>query len=144
LVRAQDPSSTLPDRGGNLPVALPVASDAAPTVASHPNLNSVEQAAYDEIVKSASTSKVFCIIRSKETGGESDVITLDSVSPDVVRSLENRAKSASPGSTSEVVCVIRPNEPGGKSEVITLDSVSPEFVRGLACHTSGAAATMLR
>lgn len=72
------------------------------------------------------------------------MITLDSVSPELVRSLENRAKSASPGSSSEVVCVIRPNEPNAKSEVITLDSVSPEFVRGLACHTSGAPATMLR
>jgi len=123
---------------------LPIGSDAAANVVTHPNLNSVEQAAYDEIIKSASTSKVFCIIRSKETGGESDVITLDSVSPELVRSLENRAKSASPKSTSEVVCVIRPNEPGGKSEVITLDNVSPEFVRDLACHTSGVPGTMLR
>jgi hypothetical protein len=120
----------------------PTVSGAAPAPA--PNLNSVEQAAFDEIIKSASTSKVVCIIRSKEPGGESEVITLESVSPEFVRTLETRAKVASAPSASEVICVIRPNEPGGKSEVITLDSVSPEFVRNLATHASSALATKMR
>ncbi|HEY4233561.1 MAG TPA: trypsin-like peptidase domain-containing protein [Lacipirellulaceae bacterium] len=145
IIPRQEPSPLAADRQGITPLAAasgPAAGGAASATA--PNLNSVEQAAFDEIIKSASTSKVVCIVRSKEPGGESEVITLDAVSPEFVRTLETRAKVSTGPSTSEVICIIRPNDAGGKSEVITLDSVSPEFVRNLASRGSAAPATMTR
>jgi hypothetical protein len=54
----------------------------------------VEQAAFDEIMSRASSSEVVCIIRPQEAGGKSEVITLQSVSPEFVRALADRAKVA--------------------------------------------------
>jgi hypothetical protein len=55
------------------------------------NLNRVEQAARDEIVARAADAEVICIIRPREPGGKSEVITLDRVSPEFVRALAGRA-----------------------------------------------------
>ena len=73
----------------------PVIPGHAPPVASaaQPGLNQVEQAAWDEIVKSSASSEVICIIRPKEAGGKSEVITLDSVSPEFVRTLASHTSS---------------------------------------------------
>jgi S1-C subfamily serine protease len=55
-------------------------------------LNDVEQAALEEIMTRASTAEVICIIRPKEPGGQSEVITLDDVSPEFVRALAERQR----------------------------------------------------
>jgi thiol-disulfide isomerase/thioredoxin len=62
--------------------------------AVQPGLNQSEQAAWDEIIKSAATSEVICIIRPKDAGGKSEVITLDNVSPDFVRTLASHTSAA--------------------------------------------------
>ena len=42
----------------------------------------------------ATTAEVICIIRPKEPGGQSEVITLDDVSPEFVRALAERQRKA--------------------------------------------------
>jgi thiol-disulfide isomerase/thioredoxin len=59
-------------------------------------LNAVEQAALEEIMTRASTAEVICIIRPKEPGGQSEVITLDDVSPEFVRALAERQRKPQP------------------------------------------------
>jgi S1-C subfamily serine protease len=55
--------------------------------------NPVEQAAWDEIMNRAATSEVICIIRPKQPGGQSEVITLDGMSPEFVRALASLRKA---------------------------------------------------
>ena len=57
-------------------------------------LSEVEQAAWEEIMTRASTAEVICIIRPKEPGGQSEVITLEDVSPEFVRALASRKRAA--------------------------------------------------
>jgi hypothetical protein len=57
-------------------------------------LNQAEQAAWDEIVKRAAQSEVIVIVRPKEAGGQSEVITLDNVSPEFVRALTERQRES--------------------------------------------------
>jgi thiol-disulfide isomerase/thioredoxin len=95
IVRGQDPSLAAIDRSGITPIAStngPAASIAGP--ATQPNLNPSEHAAWEELMKSASTSEVVCIIRPKDPGGKSEVITLDSVSPDFVRAIASHTSGA--------------------------------------------------
>jgi S1-C subfamily serine protease len=58
-------------------------------------LNATEQAAWEEIMTRAATAEVICIIRPKEPGGQSEVITLDDVSPEFVRALAARQRASS-------------------------------------------------
>jgi thiol-disulfide isomerase/thioredoxin len=94
VVRGQEPMQPvmpLADARAVMPVNLqspdprPDASSAAP-----PDLNPVEQAAWEEIMSRAATAEVICIIRPKEPGGKSEVITLNGVSRDFVRALADR------------------------------------------------------
>ncbi|MCI0334153.1 MAG: trypsin-like peptidase domain-containing protein [Planctomycetes bacterium] len=56
------------------------------------NLSATEQAALEEIVSRAATHEVVCIIRPKEPGGQSEVITLDKVSAEFVQALAARKR----------------------------------------------------
>jgi S1-C subfamily serine protease len=55
-------------------------------------LNQAEQAAWEEIVKRAAQSEVIIIVRPKEPGAQSEVITLDNVSPEFVRAVAGRQR----------------------------------------------------
>jgi hypothetical protein len=57
------------------------------------NLNPADQASFDEIIKRSATSEIVVIVRPKTPGGQSEVITLDNASPDLVRALEARQRS---------------------------------------------------
>lgn len=99
IVRGQEPlTPVLPvpaSRPATLPSRTALANEAAnPDVEPPAGLSTVEQAAWEEIMSRAGTSEVICIIRPKEPGGQSEVITLDRVSPDFVRALAARRKSA--------------------------------------------------
>jgi hypothetical protein len=144
VVRGQDPASALERPSAFTSTVSPTGQPASAGSAGPTNLNTVEQAAYDEILKSTTTAKVVCVIRSNDERGGDEVITLEGVSSDTVHSLETRAKIAATNSPAEVICIIRPNEPGSKSEVITLESVSPDFVRSLASRASTDSSTQLR
>jgi hypothetical protein len=98
IVRGQEPMQPvmpLPDRAAAPPASL-VAIDpnGAAAGAAPPNLNRVEQAAFDEIMSRATDAEVVCIIRPREPGGKSEVITLESVSPEFVRALAERSRAA--------------------------------------------------
>jgi hypothetical protein len=70
-------------------VAPASGAEAAPS-----GLNAVEQAAFEEIMTRAAAAEVICIIRPKEPGGQSEVITLDEVSPEFIRALTERQRKA--------------------------------------------------
>ncbi len=69
-------------------IAPPVTNAPAPQ-----NLSATEQAALEEIVSRAATHEVVCIIRPKEPGGQSEVITLDNVSAEFVQALAARRRA---------------------------------------------------
>ena len=99
VVRGQEPPTTVIPVAGQSATA---ASDgngtaAGPTPAGSPlpnGLNAVEHAAWEEIMTRAATAEVICIIRPKEPGGQSEVITLDDVSPEFVRALAERRRES--------------------------------------------------
>jgi S1-C subfamily serine protease len=96
VVRGQEPLETvmpLPDTHPVAPLATSVVAPPARDEASVPQgLNAAEQAAWEEIMARAATAEVICIIRPKEAGGQSEVITLDDVSPEFVRALAERQR----------------------------------------------------
>jgi len=81
------PASPLATPGGTL-----VAAEPAP-ISTPPNLNAAEQAAMEELLSRAVAAEVICIIRPKEPGGQSEVITLDQVSPEFVQALAARRRN---------------------------------------------------
>jgi hypothetical protein len=90
VIRGQEPTS--------LPPITPISGSAPPpardaSASMQQNLNEAEQAAFGEIMQRASTSEVVVIVRPKTPGGQSEVITLDSVSPEFVRALAERQRS---------------------------------------------------
>jgi hypothetical protein len=90
VVRGQDAMAAL--------VAAPE-QEITPVASSQPaqepgNLDPLEQAAWEEITNRASESEVICIIRPKDPGGKSEVITLNGVSPEFVRALAGRQQLA--------------------------------------------------
>jgi thiol-disulfide isomerase/thioredoxin len=97
VVRGQEPlapvapvpesSATTP--AGSVAIIPPSDGEAAP-----PNLSATELAAWEEIMSRAATHEVVCIIRPKEPGGQSEIITLDSVSPEFVRALAARQQKS--------------------------------------------------
>src|SRR6185295_7471412 len=98
VIRGQEPSPQV------MPTSAVVeASPGAPGAMSRPNqpaasapaaLSANENAALEEIMARASSSEVVCIIRPKDAGGKSEVITLDNVSPEFVRELAKRSAAA--------------------------------------------------
>jgi S1-C subfamily serine protease len=77
------------------PATLAITALAAPQPAPA-NLNPAEQAAWEEIMRRAASAEVICIIRPKQPGGQSEVITLNNVSADFVRALAGRSQPAAP------------------------------------------------
>jgi thiol-disulfide isomerase/thioredoxin len=84
VVRGQEPPANI----------VPVPETAPETTpAPRRELEPKEKAAIEEIEKRlAEGYEVVCIVRPKEPGGESEVIHLDSVSPEFVRSLADRPR----------------------------------------------------
>lgn len=99
--RAQAANSVLGQNAvaAPLPSSAPVAS-IMPPQASSPmspqtsSLSPVEQAALEEIQARGANSEVICIIRSHSPGGKSEVITLQSASPEFVEALKQDAAFA--------------------------------------------------
>lgn len=82
-----------PSRGPITPVAAVTTVGPAGLPNEKPaGLNPAEQAAWEEIVKRSSQSEVIIIVRPKEPGGESEVITLNNVSPEFVRAVAGRQR----------------------------------------------------
>lgn len=98
VVRGQDnlPPVAPPTHAGVIPASLGAAVEPAGGATSAPptGLSAVEQAAWEEIMSRAATSEVICIIRPKQPGGQSEVITLDDVSPEFVEALARRQRPA--------------------------------------------------
>jgi hypothetical protein len=96
VVRGQEPLTPVmpvPTEPSVVPAAT-VAVDPAQAGASVPEgLSAAEHAAWEEIMTRAATHEVICIIRPKEAGAQSEVITLDSVSPGFVQALAARRKA---------------------------------------------------
>jgi hypothetical protein len=95
VVRGQEPLAPVAPVTDSQPFAPPsatVAVDPATAQAAPPNLSETEQAAWDEIMSRAAKYEVVCIIRPKEPGGQSEVITLDDVSPEFARALAERQR----------------------------------------------------
>ena len=100
IVRGQEPLAVvapIPQTSANATSTPQVVVQPAGMEAAEPvGLSAVEQAAWGEIMSRASNAEVICIIRPKEPGGQSEVITLDDVSPEFVRALTARQKTAQP------------------------------------------------
>jgi S1-C subfamily serine protease len=98
VVRGQEPLAPvqpIPERNPATPIGATVAIDPGKAAGEVPQgLTEVEQAAWEEIMTRASNAEVICIIRPKEPGGQSEVITLDDVSPEFVRALAARRAGA--------------------------------------------------
>ena len=98
VVRGQEPPepvTPLADAGPrSMPALTSTAAQSAPAAATPP-LVPAEQAALEEIMRRATDSEVVCIIRPRDPGGKSEVITLQNVSPDFVRALAERSKPGS-------------------------------------------------
>jgi S1-C subfamily serine protease len=95
VVRGQEPLETvvpLPDASPGPLTNSATVTLAADAQTAPANLNAIEQAAFEEIMKRAATAEVVCIIRPKEPGGQSEIITLDDVSPEFVRALAERQR----------------------------------------------------
>jgi len=89
VVRGQEDSAVVAIADHITPVA---ANEVSPPVSQ--SLAAAEEAALEEIARRAATHEVICIIRPKEPGAQSEVITLDSVSPAFIRLLEGRRRQA--------------------------------------------------
>ncbi len=93
IIRGQEPITPLPNEPA--PSAGALASGGQTNATPPRKLSTNEQAALEEIMSRAVTSEVVCIVRPKEQGGQSEVITLDNVSPEFVRALRQRTAPAS-------------------------------------------------
>jgi thiol-disulfide isomerase/thioredoxin len=101
VVRGQEPMPPVTPVSHDFePQPTSIAMNPAPqgSAATPAGLNQVEQAAWDEIMARRVDSEVVCIIRPKQPGGKSEVITLDGVSPEFVRGLAEQS-SAVPSMT---------------------------------------------
>jgi thiol-disulfide isomerase/thioredoxin len=104
VVRGQEPTQPvmpLADARAIRPVNLQ-SPDTRPVagIAASPDLNPVEQAAFEEIMGRAVTAEVVCIVRPTEPGGKSEVITLNGVSPQFVRALLDARNAVVPDTAS--------------------------------------------
>jgi S1-C subfamily serine protease len=78
-----------PLAGTTPPAADPKSNSAVPQ-----GLSPAENAAFVEVMSRAAESEVVIIVRPKTAGGQSEVITLDSVSPEFIKALEAKKRSA--------------------------------------------------
>jgi thiol-disulfide isomerase/thioredoxin len=108
IVRGQEPvESAMPpaaqrtnaDETGRQAAIQPasIAGSPLPRLQPSSDLSPTEQAAWEEISARAATSEVICIIRPKQPGGQSEVITLGDVSPEFVRALANLQRDSQTG-----------------------------------------------
>lgn len=94
IVRGQEPPQPVMPLASEPPVSP--ASMAGSPLETHPanqatsQLSAAERAAWSEIMARADESEVICIIRPKDPGGKSEVITLNGMSGDFVRALADR------------------------------------------------------
>jgi thiol-disulfide isomerase/thioredoxin len=90
VIRGQEPrdSSVTPIPG----ITPPAIADSKGNPSQ--NLNPADQASFDEITKRSATSEIVIIVRPKTAGGQSEVITLDNASPELVHALEARQRAA--------------------------------------------------
>jgi hypothetical protein len=99
IVRGQEPLEAvtpLPETQSSPAVNPLVVQPVGSTEPASRVLSEVEQAALEEIMTRASNAEVICIIRPKDPGGQSEVITLDDVSPEFVRALAERQRKSQP------------------------------------------------
>jgi thiol-disulfide isomerase/thioredoxin len=97
VVRGQEPlasSAAAPESVTITPTSAAETTPSEADAAVPQNLSATEQAAWEEIISRAATHEVVCIIRPKEPGGQSEIITLDDVSPEFVRALAARHKGS--------------------------------------------------
>lgn len=91
IVRGQVPADSNP-------TLVPLGSQLTPPTNANNdlpnNLKPEEQAAFGEIMSRATNSEVVIIVRPKTPGGQSDVITIDNVSPEFIKALEARKRNA--------------------------------------------------
>ncbi len=93
-VRGQGPA-TLAQPVSDMPFAATVAPTPSPAV-----LTLAEQATLEEIQRRGTDSEVICIIRPKNPGGRSEVITLHSASPEFIKALTASAATQTPAATA--------------------------------------------
>jgi hypothetical protein len=91
LVRGQAPVESNPSLA---PLGSPIAPPSGVSTDLPNNLNSDEQAAFGEIMNRGVGAEVVIIVRPKTPGGQSEVITIDNVSPEFVKALEARRRSS--------------------------------------------------
>ncbi len=88
---AQEPLAPIEPAGSSVPVAESQATivegPARAAITPPETLNEAERAAWEEIVERAGKYEVVVIIRPQEPGGESEVITLNGVSPHFAKGL---------------------------------------------------------
>jgi thiol-disulfide isomerase/thioredoxin len=100
IIRGQEPLAVvapIPQTDVGVTATPEVVVQPARAEADEPvGISAAEQAAWEEIMSRAAGAEVICIIRPKEAGGQSEVITLDDVSPEFVRALTARQKTAQP------------------------------------------------
>jgi S1-C subfamily serine protease len=90
VIRGQEPPATpLPNDSTTTPPGS-LAAGGQPKSTTPRALSDTEQAALEEIMSRAVSSEVVCIIRPKDANGQSEVIHLDSVSPEFIRALRQR------------------------------------------------------
>ncbi|MEM8864480.1 MAG: trypsin-like peptidase domain-containing protein [Planctomycetota bacterium] len=90
---AEEPA-TIATTGGMVPVhprgSSPLVRGQDSFAPTQPaSLTATERAALQELSRRAADSEVVCVIRPKEPGGKSEVITLDSVSPQFLQALQS-------------------------------------------------------
>ncbi|NOY43348.1 MAG: trypsin-like serine protease [Planctomycetes bacterium] len=93
-VRGQGPTAP-PQPFSDMPFAEAVNPTAPPTA-----LSPVERATFEEIQRRMVDSEVICIIRPKSPDGKSEVITLSSASPELVKTLRASAVAQRPAPTA--------------------------------------------
>lgn len=91
IVRGQAPPESNPPL---TPIGSPDTASTSANADVPNNLDPDEQAAFGEIMSRAVNSEVVIIVRPKTPGGQSDVITIDNVSPEFIKALEARKRGA--------------------------------------------------
>ncbi len=89
LIRLQEPRDPISPLPGQTVSAAVDSKAALPQSLSEP-----EQAAFGEIMQRATSSEVVVIVRPKTPGGQSEVITLDSVTPEFVQALKSHERGS--------------------------------------------------
>jgi len=90
-----------PQTGGDMPYAEAALPTPLPTTLSPvQSLSAVEQATFEEIGRRAADTEVICIFRPKTPGAKSEIITLNSASPEFVKRLTNSAAGQRPVPTA--------------------------------------------